>query len=101
MPASTPSTVQVRTVHIRIDGRVQGVGYRAWCAEAARNLGLTGWVRNRRDGAVEAVLQGPNAAVSNMIAQCRQGPRDALVRAVEIIGEGGGAFDTFDVLPTA
>ncbi len=97
---SKPPTSQVRTVHVRIEGRVQGVGYRAWCAEAARDIGLTGWVRNRKDGAVEAILQGPSDAIEAMIAKCRQGPHDAAVCSVVIVGEGGGAFDQFEILQT-
>ena len=93
--------IQSRTTHIRIEGRVQGVGYRAWTAATARDLGLTGWVRNRRDGAVEAVLQGAPDAVAVMLARCEDGPLDARVTRVEIIGEGGGAYDAFEVHPTA
>ena len=70
--------------HVLIHGRVQGVGYRAWAEDTARELGLQGWVRNRRDGAVEAVIAGENAAVEAMIAACRHGPRSARVDAVEI-----------------
>ncbi|MGD9783745.1 MAG: acylphosphatase [Hyphomicrobiaceae bacterium] len=91
----------LRTVHVRIEGRVQGVGYRAWAAATARDLALSGWVRNRHDGAVEAVLQGEAGAVADMLGRCRIGPRDAVVSRVEIIGEGGGAYDTFEVRATA
>jgi acylphosphatase len=89
-----------RTVHLRIEGRVQGVGYRYWAADRARELGLVGWVRNRRDGTVEAVISGPDAAVERMIALFRQGPPDAAVTAVEIVGEGTGVFDSFTIEPT-
>jgi acylphosphatase len=89
-----------RTVHIRVEGRVQGVGYRAFVEMHARNLGLGGWVRNRRDGAVEAVLQGPAETVEEMLALCRSGPPAAKVDRVEIIGEGVGAFDGFEIKPT-
>ena len=70
----------LRQVVIR--GRVQGVGYRAWVEERATVLGLPGWVRNRRDGSVEAVLAGPEAAVREMIEACRRGPVAARVDAV-------------------
>jgi acylphosphatase len=90
-----------RTVHIRIEGRVQGVGYRAFVEMHAGDLKLTGWVRNRRDGAVEAVLQGPRDAVEDMLALCRVGPPAARVDRVEVIGEGVGAFEGFEVRPTA
>ena len=90
-----------RTVHVRIEGRVQGVGYRAFVEMRAVELGLSGWVRNRRDGSVEAVLQGAPEAVDAILEACRSGPPAARVARVEIIGEGVGAFDGFEVWPTA
>jgi acylphosphatase len=69
--------------HAIIRGRVQGVGYRDFTEREARARGLTGWVRNRRDGSVEAVLAGPPAAVADMIAACRRGPFNARVDAVD------------------
>jgi len=69
--------------HVMIRGRVQRVGYRAWTEYTALEQGLEGWVRNRRDGAVEAVFAGPAAAVEEMIAACREGPRGSRVDAVE------------------
>jgi len=89
-----------RTVHVRVEGRVQGVGYRAFVERQAGDLGLLGWVRNRRDGSVEAVLQGSADAVEHMLALCRKGPAAAKVDRVEIIGEGAGAFADFEVRPT-
>ena len=89
------------TVHVRIEGRVQGVGYRAFVEIKAAELELTGWVRNRRDGSVEAVLQGPREAVVAMLAHCRKGPPAAMVWRVEMIGEGVGVFGGFEVRPTA
>ena len=70
------------TVRVRIKGRVQGVWYRGWTLDHARRLGLSGWVRNRRDGSVEAVFSGPEQAVRTAIELCRQGPPAALVREV-------------------
>ena len=70
-------------VGVRIGGRVQGVWFRAWTAEQARALGLSGWVRNRADGSVEALFAGPAAAVERMIALCHQGPPAARVETVE------------------
>lgn len=72
--------------HLFVSGRVQGVGYRAWLAEAARAAGLYGWVRNRRDGRVEALLIGPPEAVETVIAAARRGPPAAAVTSVEVIG---------------
>jgi acylphosphatase len=69
--------------HVMIRGRVQGVGYRDFTERAALARGLIGWVRNRRDGAVEAVLAGPPALVADMIAACRRGPINARVDAIE------------------
>ena len=71
----------IRQVTIR--GRVQGVGYRAWVEHRARAHHLEGWVRNRRDGSVEALFAGPADAVSEMIAECRHGPSSARVEAVQ------------------
>jgi acylphosphatase len=73
------------TVHRRvvIRGRVQGVGYRAWTEVTALERGLEGWVRNRRDGAVEAVFGGSENDVAAMIAQCRRGPPGAWVDAID------------------
>lgn len=65
-----------------IDGRVQGVGYRMWLVEEARMLGLTGWVRNLRDGRVEALLQGPEQTVSNLLAAAHVGPTGARVTRI-------------------
>ena len=90
----------IRTVHVLIEGRVQGVYYRAWTQQTARELGLSGWVRNRRDGAVEAVFSGDPAAVGTMLRRCEDGPPDAQVRAVTLISEGGSAPDDFGVRST-
>lgn len=90
----------VKTVHVRIEGRVQGVYYRAWTQETARGLGLSGWVRNRRGGAVEAVFSGDPAAVDLMLRRCGEGPRDASVTSVTVISEGGAAPEGFSVRPT-
>ncbi|MCZ7596343.1 MAG: acylphosphatase [Hyphomicrobium sp.] len=89
-----------RTVHIRIEGRVQGVGYRAFVEMNAADLGLSGWVRNRRDGSVEAVVQGSTPAVADMLELCRNGPPASRVERVEIVGEGVGVFSGFQVRPT-
>ncbi len=70
-------------VRVVISGRVQGVWYRGWVVDEALARGLDGWVRNRRDGTVEAVFQGARAAVAEMVAACHQGPSMARVTAVE------------------
>jgi acylphosphatase len=69
--------------HIVVRGRVQGVGYRAFVEHEAQQRGLHGWVRNRRDGSVEAVFAGPRLAVEAMVEVCRRGPMSARVNAVD------------------
>jgi acylphosphatase len=69
--------------HVVIRGRVQGVGYRAWTEYTALERGLAGWVRNRRDGSVEAVFSGSAEAVAEMVDACRRGPRGARIDAVD------------------
>jgi acylphosphatase len=69
---------------LTITGRVQGVGYRDWAMTTARRLGLAGWVRNRHDGSVEALIVGDDTAVGTMIDACRRGPRLARVDAVDV-----------------
>ncbi|MEK9660747.1 MAG: acylphosphatase [Alphaproteobacteria bacterium] len=74
MPDDAPHAVRVT-----IGGRVQGVGYRAWTVNTAGEFDLSGWVRNRHDGSVEALFAGPASRVEAMIARCRQGPPAARV----------------------
>jgi acylphosphatase len=90
-----------RSVRVRIEGRVQGVGYRIWVEQAATSLGLDGWVRNRRDGGVEAVFAGPSGAVDAMIARCHDGPRSAAVSMVKVLDELGDVSQGFRIVPTA
>lgn len=92
--------------HVVIRGRVQGVGYRLWAERTARERGLAGWVRNRRDGSVEAVFAGEIAVVEAMIAACRRGPSSARVDAVDQHDADAAALarrfagEAFSVLPT-
>jgi acylphosphatase len=93
--------------HVVIRGRVQRIGYRFWAEYTALDQGLEGWVRNRHDGAVEAVFAGPADAVAEMIEACRQGPPGARVDALDE-RDGTAADlalrrpgDLFSVLPTA
>ncbi|TPI40833.1 acylphosphatase [Mesorhizobium sp. B2-9-1] len=73
-----------RAVRARVSGTVQGVSYRVWARAEAMRLGLTGWVRNERDGSVAALIAGADAAVTAMIERLWQGPRGALVSNVEV-----------------
>lgn len=68
---------------LRVQGRVQGVGYRWWARQAASGLGLEGWVRNRRDGSVEILAIGAAETIDTLAESCREGPRAAAVTAVE------------------
>ena len=69
---------------LAITGRVQGVGYRDWAMATAQRLGLSGWVRNRADGSVEALVIGDDEVVGRMIEACRRGPSLARVDAVDV-----------------
>ncbi|SJZ35122.1 acylphosphatase [Enhydrobacter aerosaccus] len=69
---------------LTITGRVQGVGYRDWAIATGLRLGLSGWVRNRIDGSVEALIVGDDGAVGIMIEACRRGPTLALVEAIDV-----------------
>ena len=93
--------------HVAIGGRVQGVGFRAWTEYTALEYGLQGWVRNRRDGCVEALFVGPPDAVAAMVRACHQGPpgsrvdgidqRDGTAEELTLRRRG----ELFSVLPTA
>ena len=69
-------------VRVIVEGRVQGVGYRAWVSRQALSRNLSGWVRNRGDGSVEAVFAGDQVTVAAMVEACRSGPGLAVVRNV-------------------
>ena len=74
----------MKRVRVVISGLVQGVWFRGWTREEARRRGLDGWVMNRRDGAVEAVFQGDDDQVDDMLEACWQGPPHAAVAEVEL-----------------
>jgi acylphosphatase len=78
-------TSETRIVRVTIGGDVQGVGYRAWMEREARALGVRGWVRNRLNGDVEALLAGPPDAVEALCAACWRGPAQARVDKVEVV----------------
>ena len=87
------------TCHLRILGRVQGVGFRMYMQREAQMRGVAGWVRNRHDGSVEAVVQGPREAVDGLIEWARHGPRNARVTDVHV-EPGSGSYTDFETRPT-
>lgn len=90
----------LKTVHVRIEGIVQGVGFRAWTERTALDNGLTGWVANREDGAVEAVFQGLAGPVTEVLSLCRRGPMTAAVRRIVILGEPADRYAVFEIRST-
>ena len=91
----------MKSVHVIVSGRVHAVGFRAWTAEQARQLQLTGWVRNLRDGTVEAVFSGyDDGAVDEMVTKVWRGPMGARVEDVVSTPWDGGRFSTFAILST-
>ena len=98
----------MQTKQLIISGRVQGVGFRNYLAHKARQFHVTGWVRNRNDGSVEAVIQGTPENIAAMIVRAHRGPPQSAVGGVTV-SEGAGTdtdttlttFTTFAVLPTA
>jgi acylphosphatase len=87
------------TKQLLIAGRVQGVGFRFYMERKARALGVTGWVRNRRDGSVEAVVQGTTGAVEAMIAWALRGPPSAVVAELRVT-DASGDYAGFETRPT-
>lgn len=91
---------RMRRVHLEITGRVQGVAYRASAASVARGLGLAGWVRNRKDGSVEALAEGDPSIVEDFLTWCRSGPPLARVDRVTAREEEPQKEQGFAVLGT-
>ena len=86
--------------HLVIRGRVQGVGFRHFMGRAAFELHVTGWVRNRHDGSVEAIVSGSAEAVHAIIERARRGPLHAMVEECRV-SDAQGRFTRFDTLPDA
>lgn len=92
-----------KAIHVFIYGRVQGVGFRAWIHHQAQLHGLKGWVRNRRDGPVEAVFSGPEDLIEVMLKACHHGPVGSAVERVEIVKDETADFRDsghFDIAET-
>ncbi|MEQ8897907.1 MAG: acylphosphatase [Roseovarius sp.] len=87
-----------KAVHARIEGRVQGVSFRAWTQIEAKTRGLTGWVRNESDGAVTTLMAGPEASVDEMLKELNHGPPAAVVRSVDISEADWPGENGFEIL---
>jgi acylphosphatase len=85
---------------ITVSGKVQGVFYRGWTEANARQLGITGWVRNRLGGDVEILACGSRAAIDELIRRCWHGPRAAVVESVEVEEAEAGETEDFRTRPT-
>jgi len=92
----------IKRAHVYVSGRVQGVFFRAWVSDQARRLGLTGWVRNRFDGRVEAVFEGSPEEVGQIVKLCHEGPDHARIDTVlDDYSEPVEGFTSFEVRSTA
>ena len=89
-----------KSVRVRVRGRVQGVWFRGWTQMTAKSFGVTGWVRNRYDGSVEAIFAGPETAVDLMVEACRKGPPSAIVHEFRVEPAPDPGLSRFDVWPT-
>ena len=88
-------------LHARVTGRVQGVGFRYFVQQNAVQLNLTGWVRNRWDGSVEVLAEGPQSELETLLQTIGRGPRAGTTRAVQSGWEtGSGKFNTFQIRRT-
>jgi acylphosphatase len=86
------------TVHLLIKGKVQGVYYRASAKDRAYELGIKGWIRNTKQGDVEAMASGQLEAITNFINWCKKGPKLASVTTVEISEKADQLFDDFSII---
>ena len=91
---------EIAVLKLRVDGVVQGVGYRAFAAAEARALALRGWVRNRSDSTVEALVAGPAKSVESFVAACARGPAGAQVTNLELRPSKPPDERGFHILPT-
>ena len=101
MTTATPPSPEDIVRRLEIRGVVQGVGFRWSMVDEAARLGIRGWVRNRRDGSVEAVVCGPAPAVERLVAWARHGPRGSAVASVDVFDAAAEGFASFGMRPTA
>jgi acylphosphatase len=87
----------MRCVRVVVSGQVQGVFFRTSCASLARELGVSGWIRNRPSGDVEGLFEGPDDAVKRLVAWCREGPSHAQVDRVEVSDESPSGLAGFQI----
>jgi acylphosphatase len=101
-PGTESSDIRIERLHVIVDGRVQGVGFRYFVLDAAQAIGLKGWVRNRWDGSVEVVAEGPKASLERLLSTLYRGPRSSDVRSVrpEWLSPTG-EFRDFSIKPTS
>ena len=90
--------VVMSTVHLLVEGKVQGVFYRASAKEMADDLGLSGWVKNREDGNVEMIVSGEESKINEFIKWCHKGPRRAVVTNVSVMPQEDISFEKFEVI---
>lgn len=95
-----PKKTPITAIRVLISGRVQGVGFRYSTQQQALELGLSGWVRNRRNGTVEAMFEGDPTLVQDVVAWCHQGPAAAQVQTVETCRENPQELSGFEIRPT-
>jgi acylphosphatase len=91
----------VTSVRVRIEGRVQGVGFRYWVVREAERVGVAGWVRNRRDGSVEALFSGSETLIRRIVTRCHEGPPVAYVTRIQESVAEPPEISGFHSLPTA
>lgn len=97
--AQRGKTMRNIRIHLIIEGRVQGVWFRDSTRREAISLGVSGWVRNMRDGSVEAIIEGPEDHVKKLVSWCHHGPPGAAVSSVkETLEEWQGEYSSFDIV---
>ena len=93
---------ETRRLHAKVSGRVQGVGFRYFVLNSANELGLVGWARNRRDGSVEVLAEGPLDDLKQLVGALRRGPGSSHVRDLKTdLQDASGEFKTFFIKPTS